>query len=60
MHNLKELRKNLESLKKKFKNRNINFDINDFNKKDILNRDLISKKEKHFSILNELILSCMN
>ncbi len=46
MHNLKELRKNLESFKKKLKNRNIDFDINDFNKKDTLNRDLISKKEK--------------
>ena len=38
MHNLKELRKNLESFKKKLKNRNIDFDINDFNKKDTLNR----------------------
>ncbi len=46
MHNLKELRKNLESLKKKFKNRNVDFDINEFNKKDTLNRDLIIKKEK--------------
>ena len=46
MHNLKELRKNLESFKKKLKNRNIDFDINDFNKKDTLNRDLINKKEK--------------
>ena len=46
MHNLKELRKNLDVFKKKFENRNINFDINDFNKKDSLNRDLIAKKEK--------------
>ena len=46
MHNLKELRKNLENFKKKLSNRNINFDINDFIKKDSLNRDLISKKEK--------------
>ncbi len=46
MHNLKELRKNLENLKKKFKNRNVDFDINDFYKKDTLNRDLIIKKEK--------------
>ena len=29
-----------------FQNRNINFDTKDFNKKDILNRELISKKEK--------------
>ena len=46
MHNLKELRKNLDNFKKDFDNRNINFDINDFQKKDALNRDLINKKEK--------------
>ncbi len=46
MHNLKELRKNLDTLKSKFENRNIDFDINDFKRKDTLNRDLISKKEK--------------
>ena len=46
MHNLKELRKNLDIFKKKLENRNIDFDINDFKKKDTLNRDLISKKEK--------------
>jgi seryl-tRNA synthetase len=46
MHNLKELRKNLENLKKKFEDRNVFFDVNDFNKKDILNRNLISNKEK--------------
>jgi len=46
MHNLKELRKNLNNLNKKFKDRNVDFDIEDFNKKDKLNRDLISKKEK--------------
>ena len=46
MHNLKELRKNLDELKKKLENRNIDFDINNFKKKDSLNRDLISKKEK--------------
>ena len=46
MHNLKEFRKNLSILKKKFKDRNINFDVNDFDKKDTLNRDLINKKEK--------------
>jgi len=45
MHNLKELRKNLDNLKKKFSDRNVNFDINTFNKKDTLNRDLIVKKE---------------
>ena len=46
MHNLKELRKNLDNFKKKFENRNIDFDINNFKKKDALNRDLINKKEK--------------
>ena len=46
MHNLKELRKNLEDFKKKLEKRNIDFDIDDFKKKDTLNRDLISKKEK--------------
>ena len=44
--NLKDLRKNLNTLKKKFKNRNVEFNINNFNKIDSLNRNLISKKEK--------------
>tara|TARA_B100001057_G_scaffold110010_1_gene108052 strand:+ start:2487 stop:3734 length:1248 start_codon:yes stop_codon:yes gene_type:complete len=46
MHNLKDLRKNLESFKKKFKDRNTDFNIKNFSLKDTLNRDLISKKEK--------------
>ena len=46
MHNLKELRKNLENFKKKIQDRNVDFDVSDFNRKDTLNRDLISKKEK--------------
>ena len=46
MHNLKELRKDLNNFKEKLKNRNVNFDVDDFNKKDALNRDLINKKEK--------------
>ena len=46
MHNLKELKNNLENYKKKFQDRNVNFDIDDFNKKDLINRDLINKKEK--------------
>ena len=45
MHNLKDLRKNLKTFKEKFKNRNLNFDIDEFNKLDKANRDLISKKE---------------
>ena len=51
MHNLKELRKNLEHFKKKFEERNVDFDIIDFKKKDTLNRDLINKKEKLSSAL---------
>ncbi len=46
MYNLKELRKNLNNLKKKFDDRNVEFDTKNFIKKDALNRDLISKKEK--------------
>ena len=34
MHNLKDLRKNLKTFKEKFKNRNLNFDIDEFNKLD--------------------------
>ncbi len=46
MHNLKDLRKNLDNYKKKFKDRNVVFDDKKFIEKDNLNRDLISKKEK--------------
>ena len=46
MHNLKDIRKNIDIYKKKFKDRNVDFNISDFNEKDKLNRDLISKKEK--------------
>ena len=46
MHNLKDFRNNLDILKKKFKDRNVDFDANNFKKKDSFNRDLISKKEK--------------
>ena len=46
MHNLKDLRKNLDTYKKNFKSRNANFDVEDFKKKDNLNRELINKKEK--------------
>ena len=45
MHNIKDLRKNLESFYKKFKNRNLNFDVEKFNKLDVLNRKLINDKE---------------
>ena len=46
MHNIKDLRKNLEKFKDRLSNRNINFDIDDFKKKDKLNRELIGVKEK--------------
>ncbi len=46
MHSLKDLRKNLENYKRKLKDRNTDFDTKNFSKKDSLNRDLISKKEK--------------
>ena len=45
MHNLKDLRKNIDVYKKKFKERNLNFDIDEFNNKDKINRELINKKE---------------
>ena len=45
MHNLKELRKNLEIFKKKLKERNVDFNIEEFSKLDKINRELISKKE---------------
>ena len=45
MHDLKDLRKNLDIYKKNFKCRNIDFDIEEFIKVDSLNRELIKKKE---------------
>ena len=45
MHNLKELRKNLEINKKKFKDRNLDFNIDEFKRVDKVNRELINKKE---------------
>ena len=46
MHNLKDLRTNLNIYKKKFQDRNVSFDIDEFDKADKINRDLINKKEK--------------
>ena len=46
MHNIKDLRKNLDNFKKKFQDRNVNFDKENFIKLDDLNRNLINKKEK--------------
>ena len=45
MHNLKDLRKNLETFKKNFKNRNFTFNADNFIKVDKHNRELINKKE---------------
>jgi seryl-tRNA synthetase len=46
MHSIKELRKNLDSFKKKFKDRNLVFNLDEFVKLDNLNRKLINDKEK--------------
>ncbi len=45
MHNIKDIRKDLENYKKKLKDRNLNFDLEKFKKIDELNRNLIIKKE---------------
>ncbi len=45
MHNLKDLRNNLALYQKKFKERNVIFDISNFEKLDKINRELINKKE---------------
>ena len=46
MHNIKDLRKNIENYKKKFSERNFDFKINEFKKFDDENRKLINEKEK--------------
>jgi seryl-tRNA synthetase len=46
MHNIKDIRKNLENFKQKFKERNLDFDTKNFLKFDEINRNLIIKKEK--------------
>ena len=46
MHNLKEIRKNIELFKKKIKERNALIDFDSLIQKDKDNRDLIQKKEK--------------
>ena len=45
MHNLKDLRKNLKIFKDKFKDRNLDFNTDKFEKLDLINRELINKKE---------------
>ena len=44
MHSLKDLRKNLEFFKKKFKERNLDFNIELFKEADKINRELINKR----------------
>ena len=46
MHNIKDLRKNLNIYKKKLKDRNLDLDVENFFKLDKLNRKLINDKEK--------------
>ncbi len=46
MHDIKDLRKNIENYKIKFLNRNFNFEVEIFKKLDNENRELISTKEK--------------
>ena len=45
MHNIKDIRKNLEFFKKKLIERNSNYDLDDLINLDKKNRDLIKKKE---------------
>ena len=46
MHNIKDIRKNLESFKKDISNRYVDFDSSNFLKLDEENRKLIQEKEK--------------
>ena len=46
MHNIKDLRKKINYYKKKFLERNFDFDIKIFEKLDKINRNFISEKEK--------------
>ena len=46
MHNIKDLRKNLNNFKKKLQDRNFDFKIDVFENLDENNRKLISQKEK--------------
>ena len=46
MHDIKDLRKNLQFYKKQFTNRNYNFDLDTFQNLDNINRKLINEKEK--------------
>ena len=45
MYNVKDLRKNLKIFKDKFRERNLDFDIDKFSEADKTNRELINRKE---------------
>ena len=45
MHNLKEIRKDINNFKKKINERFVSFDIDELIKLDKKNRELIQKKE---------------
>ena len=45
MHNIKDIRNNLENFKKKLKDRNLDFDNKKFLKVDEINKNIIIKKE---------------
>ena len=46
MHNIKDIRNDLDFFKKKLKERNTNVKLNELIEHDKNNRDLIQKKEK--------------
>ena len=46
MHNIKEIRNNIETFEKKLKSRNSNINLKDILKLDKLNREIIQIKEK--------------
>ncbi|MEK9544676.1 MAG: serine--tRNA ligase, partial [Pelagibacteraceae bacterium] len=46
MHNIKDIRKNLDFFKKKLSERNVNIDFDDLIDLDKQNRELIQSKEK--------------
>ena len=46
MHNIKEIKNNIETFEKKLKSRNSNINLKDILKLDKLNREIIQIKEK--------------
>ena len=53
MHNIKELRKNIDFFKKKLSDRNFDLNIDLFNELDNINRKLINQKIK----LEKIVMS---